>query len=426
MPASVAEGNEVFAGTINITAPLVIKTINANNNSLLSEIISLMENAEQGQAKYVRLADKIASFYTPVVHALGLLTFFGWWLFMGADWQLSLLNSVTVLIITCPCALGLAVPVVQVLASGRLFKQGILLKSGDALEKLAKVDYIVFDKTGTLTLGTPELQNVSACPGYLLQLAASMAAKSKHPLSIALTREYHGDLLDLKVEEIAGYGIEAKAEGKITRLGRRSWCGDETSEASDKLELWLSAGEEKFCFLFEDQLREDSVAVINQLQKYGFDMTILSGDRMLVVEKIAEELNIRSYQAELSPVDKCNIIKKNDHNVMMVGDGLNDAPALANAYVSISPSSAINITQNTADIVFQGKKLAAIIESIEVAKKSSMLVKQNFALAFIYNIFAIPLAMSGNVTPLIAAVAMSGSSIIVIVNALRLNWRKKK
>lgn len=430
VPERLEAGQEVYAGTLNLTAPVQVRVSKATEKSLLSEIVRLMEISEQSNARYVRLADKAASLYTPVVHAMGALTFLGWWLFMQAPWQVSLLHAVTVLIITCPCALGLAVPVVQVLASSRLMKSGILLKSGDALEKLAEVNTVVFDKTGTLTLGHPEL-----LPGRHsiadLRLAASLAVHSRHPLARALARAYDGDLIELEVTELPGRGLLADFEGWDIRLGSRGWCGDASVQHDDMaLELWLAVGDEvRARFAFSDRIRADAAAVIAGLQARRIDVRLLSGDRLAVVTDVAGQAGITAYRGEVSPVQKCDYLealKAEGAKVLMVGDGLNDAPALAAAHVSMSPSTAMDITQNTADIVFQGDRLSPVLEAIDAAHRSTRLVRQNFGLAIVYNIIAIPVAVLGYVTPLVAAAAMSGSSLVVILNAFRLTLGRKR
>ena len=424
IPVAANVGSKLFAGMINMSAPIELKVSAASEQSLLADIVRLMENAEQGQAKYVRLADKVAGYYTPVVHILAAGAFIGW-LLMGMAWQPALMIATTVLIITCPCALGLAVPVVQVVASSRLFKNGMLLKSGDALERLATIDTIIFDKTGTLTLGRPKLA-VSNYSLQNLQLAASLASHSKHPLSQAINAAWNGDLLSVEVNEEAGKGLSAIYQGKNLRLGKRDWCGDINAPKDDYMELWLNIDEQKTRFIFNDEIRSDSAQVIEELKK-KFRIILLSGDRIQVVSNVAKELGIDEYFAALTPIDKTDKIaevSKTGAKILMVGDGLNDAPALASALVSMSPSSAIDITQNAADIVFQGEKLAPVAEAIDIANQSVVLVKQNFVLSFLYNIIAVPMAIMGLVTPLVAAIAMSSSSIIVIANALRLNRKK--
>ncbi len=422
--APVAPGVAVFGGMVNLLAPITVRLTAASGDSLLGEVIRLMEKAEQGHAQYVRLADRVARYYTPVVLALTLATFLGWTFLAAMAWQSALLIAMTVLIITCPCALGLAVPAVQVLASGRLFRQGMLLKSADALERMAAVDTIVFDKTGTLTLGRPQLVPAGHVDEARMRLAASLAAQSRHPLARALRDAYDGPLLELEVAEIPGQGLEAVVDGATVRLGRRDWCGDIYLPPDDKLELWLDAPNEKpLRFAFVDEVRPDAAETIAVLKQQGFDLQLLSGDRPPAVAAVAKALGLASYRAQVTPVEKgaaIEALRQAGKHVLMVGDGLNDAPALATADVSMSPSSALDIAQNAADIVFQGEKLAPVWEALRVSRRAEWLVKQNFALAFLYNVLAIPVAMAGYVTPLIAAVAMASSSIVVVLNAQRL------
>lgn len=425
LPEAIRPGDSVFAGTINLSAPLQVRVAKASDKSLLSEIVRLMETAEQGRATYVRLADKAAELYTPVVHAMGALTFIGWWLLMNAPWQVSLLHAVTVLIITCPCALGLAVPVVQVLASGKLMRAGILLKSGDALEKLTGIDTVVFDKTGTLTLGVPQLETTDATAEQF-RLAASLAAHSKHPLAKALQAGFPDDLLPLAARECVGKGVEADLEGSRLQLGSRTWCGNSTPGHGDALlELWLAVNNKPVArFAFSDVIRPDARNTVRQMKESGLSVHLLSGDRQTVAQAVARDLGIDHVSAGMTPADKCAYLEKlktAGHTVLMVGDGLNDAPALAVASVSMSPSTAIDITQNTADIVFQSERLSPVLEAYQTARFSTRLVSQNFVLATVYNLVAIPVAVLGYVTPLVAAVAMSLSSLVVILNAFRLN-----
>ncbi len=423
MPREVLVGGDVFAGTINLSSPITIKVVKTADNSLVADIVRLMEKAGQGQAKYVRLADRAAKLYTPIVHIFAVAAFIGWFFVGGLDWQGALLISITVLIITCPCALGLAVPVVQVLASGRLMRSGILIKSGDALERLADIDTILLDKTGTLTLGTPVI-----CGAYddkKLRLAASLAAHSMHPLSKALAGHCDETLLDVSnVNEVAGRGVEGVVGGLNMQLGSRAWCGGENAPQANKLELWLNIeGQPPACFHFIDTLRDDSLETVNAFKNDGVEPIMLSGDRALVAKSISKQCGIEVFYAEKTPTQKFEIleeIKSKDHKVLMVGDGLNDAPVLAGADVSIAPGTAIDMAQNAADIVFMGDKLSPVHEAYKVAKLTQRLVKQNFAIAIIYNMVAVPLALSGLVTPLIAAIAMSGSSLIVIANSFRL------
>ncbi len=425
LPQQVRVGTKVFAGTMNIAAPLTIRITKAGERSLLSEIVRLMETAEQSQAKYVTLADRISGWYTPAVHALAAATFAGWMLFGDIEWQLALLYAATVLIITCPCALGLAVPVVQVLASGKLMRAGILLKSGSALERLATITHAVFDKTGTLTLGKPVLQD-SGFRIQDLEKAAAIAANSKHPLSQALVRAYPNVLPMVHVHEIQGCGLESEG----VKLGKRSWATQLPDDGENTLELWLAEdGKQPIRFTFADQLREDAKEVIAALQSSGIKTLLLSGDRQEVAKDIAQKLGIKAFEGALSPLqktEKISVLKADGAHVLMVGDGLNDAPSLSSASISMSPASAMDITQNAADIVFQGDKLVPVITAWKTAQFSQTLVRQNFWLAIGYNVIAIPLAVAGYVTPLIAAIAMSSSSLLVIGNAFRLRMLKER
>ncbi|NBX65605.1 MAG: cadmium-translocating P-type ATPase [Proteobacteria bacterium] len=422
MPCKVSEGGALYSGTINMSAPLKIKVARAAEDSLLADVIRMMEKATQGQASYVRIADRAARLYTPVVHVLAAATFLGW-ILVGMPWQGALMIAVTVLIITCPCALGLALPVVQMLAVGRLMKRGVMIKSGDALERLARIDTVMLDKTGTLTLGQPSL--VGMPESTKIKIAASLAIHSKHPLSVALTRVYTGDLHDLRVTEVPGCGLEAMFNGKRVRLGSRDWCGDRhASHNVSALELWLNIeGDEPARFSFTDPLRTDAKNVIAVLRARGLKILLASGDRKEAVKATAEALSIPEWQAGLKPADKFSLMQElraKGHRVLMVGDGLNDAPVLAGANVSASPSSGLDIARNTADIVYTGALFEPILRTYDIAVYSQRLVVQNFVLAILYNVFAVPLAMAGYVTPLVAAIAMSSSSIIVIANAFRL------
>jgi Cu2+-exporting ATPase len=423
IPKTYTKDDLIYAGMLNLSSPIKIKVTKPPEGSVLSEIIKLMDHAKQSQALYVRLADKAAKLYTPIVHLFALLAFCWWFFYMGASWQGSLLIAITVLIITCPCALVLAVPIVQVLSIGKLMKEGILVKSGDALERLATIDTVLFDKTGVLTRGVPELDG--KYNKQKLQLAASLAVHSKHPLSTALCNINKEELLALEnVKEIPGKGVSATYRNKQVRMGSKNWLNIEEKTKTDKPELWLQEENHPPCpFYFSDPLRDDAPLVINSLNNANIKTFILSGDHKRAVENIAKQLDIKSYKAEQSPVDKFHYLeslKEEGKTVLMVGDGLNDAPVLAKADISMAPGTAVDLAQNAADIVFMGDRLYPVYESYKLACKSQQLVKQNFALAIIYNLIAVPLAFAGMVTPLIAAIAMSGSSLLVIANSFRL------
>lgn len=422
MPTAVHPGDRVFAGSLNLSHPLTVRGEAAGADTLLAEIVRIMEAAERGRSRYVALADRIAGHYAPVVHGLALTTFLGWLVMGGADWRQAMINAIAVLIITCPCALGLVAPVVNVIASGRLFRCGVLIKSGTALERLAEIDTVAFDKTGTLTTGRLELKKGELADNEALILAASLAGASRHPLARALiraaptTKPYEG------VKEIPGCGLEL---GEI-RLGSRSWCGVGEDQSADP-ELWLTRPKAApVRFVFEDCLRADAARVVAELKNMGYRVALISGDRRSAVASTAAALDIEDRQAAMKPQDKCRRLDKlaaEGRRVLMVGDGLNDAPALASAYASLSPSTAMDVSQTAADAVFQGDLLGPVAETLRVAVRARKLVRQNLALAFLYNAITVPLAVAGLVTPLLAAIAMSASSVMVIANALRLNER---
>ena len=425
LPRDVQVGEGVYAGTLNQSAPLTIKVSKAADNSLLSDIIRLMEKAEQGQAKYVRLADRAARYYTPIVHILAGLAFILWVSLGGVGWQEALLISITVLIITCPCALGLAVPVVQVLATSFLMKKRILVKSGDALERLAVIDTIFFDKTGTLTTGKPDV--IGEYDPHHIKIAASLASYSQHPLSQALVKSYVGEILLLEdIKEHAGQGMSASLDGQSVRMGKRSWCGAVGKNQSNDIELCLSVDDVVLTyFIFEDRIKDNVEDIISKFKKKNIDMVLLSGDRQEVVKSVAQSIGIEKTYADLTPLEKDKILKqyKNLHKkILMVGDGLNDAPVLAGADISMAPGTAVDMAQNAADIVFMGDDLKPVYQAYRIACGAQNLVKQNFMLAILYNCIAVPLAFAGMVTPMLAALAMSGSSLVVIANSYRLKW----
>jgi Cu2+-exporting ATPase len=428
LPQPVGAGDPVFAGTINVVAPLRLEGTAVGKRTLLAEIVRLMEAAEQRRAKYVVLADRVARLYAPAVHGLALATFLGWTLLAGVAWQTALLYAVAVLIITCPCALGLAVPAVQVIASGRLLGKGVLLKSATALERLATVDTVVFDKTGTLTLGRPSLDHRMPVDQTALELAASLAGASRHPLAKALCLAVPGVPMASGVEEVAGQGLRLVTVDGEVRLGNREWCGvAEGNGGATGPEIWLSLpGHAPVCFAFADPLRPDAGEVIGELKRRGLGIELLSGDRAPTVAQAAAELDIEDWRFACTPAGKAARLKEladAGRHVLMVGDGLNDAPALAGAHVSLSPSSAVDISQNAADAVFQSERLQPVVEVLDVARRAARLIRQNLGLAIVYNVVVVPLAMLGMVTPLVAALCMSASSLLVVGNSLRLRGR---
>lgn len=426
LPRPAIAGDRVFAGTINLLQPLVIRVTACDESSLLAGIARLMAAAEQSRGRYVRLADRAARLYAPAVHILGLATFAGW-MMTGHTWDDALTAAIAVLIVTCPCAIALAVPVVQVAAAGRLFAKGLILKSSDGLERLAEVDTIVFDKTGTLTNGEPQLINAPDVSGEALCEAASLALNSRHPYARAVVCAARNRGLNPAavsgVTEQAGAGLARHTDIGEERLGSAAWTGAQAANHGGAVLWFRRARGELIALRFADRLREDATQVAAKLKSAGYAIEVLSGDSAEAVRPIVCEAGISQWLAAKQPHEKItrlNALKDAGRKVLMVGDGLNDAPALAAAHASLSPSSAVDISQTAADAVFQGVRLAPVVEILAVAKASRRLALQNFALAVAYNIVFVPLAMAGIVTPLIAAVAMSASSITVTANAVRL------
>jgi P-type Cu2+ transporter len=427
-PVLLGNNQEVRAGVLNISGRVILKATKRSDDSFLSEIARLIEAGEQSKSKYVRIADKAAQLYVPVVHGAALITFVGWILF-GSGFETAIWNACAVLIITCPCALGLAVPAVQVVASGRLFKNGILVKSGDALERLASVTNIVFDKTGVLTLGQPHLINQDEIKSNDLAKAALLARASRHPLARAIARLAGPGPSIKSANEVPGFGVEGELDGKLARMGRAEWVGAPINDQSET-ELWFKHGDDTpIRFEFEDTLRKDTIKTITALKQMGYEIEILSGDRLPAVEKAAKEAGIEKYRGQLSPFDKAarlDELRLMGKFALMIGDGLNDAPSLAKAHVSIAPGAAADASQSAADLVFQGQELMAIVEALKVGKLAKARVIENFWFSAIYNLITVPFAIFGMVTPQFAAIAMSSSSIIVSLNALRLYTQGKK
>ncbi len=421
-PIALTVQDRISAGTLNISAPIRLRIAALSDDTLLGEIIRLMEVAEQGRASYVRMADKLAKYFTPVVLLLSIMTFMLWHFAWGTPINEALLHGVALLIITCPCALGLAVPVVQVIASSRLMSKGIILKSADALEKLAKVDHIIFDKTGTLTVGRPKLSNRNQLPDQEFAVISSLAAFSKHPLCLEIARS--GIKFDGDVQELKGMGLMAHLDGIEIKLGNRKFCSITEISHDTYLEMWYKRGTLPAIRLtFIDQLRADAKELVEMMKTKGFEPEILSGDRDEVVCQIAGVLGIKNFSAGVDPKRKYEYLKSladSGKKVLMVGDGLNDSAALKAAFVSMSPSSSLAITQTNSDVVFQGEQLMPVMESYKISILANKLVRQNFALALLYNALTIPLAIMGYINPILAAIAMSTSSIVVVLNSLRI------
>ncbi|WEK45109.1 MAG: heavy metal translocating P-type ATPase [Candidatus Sphingomonas colombiensis] len=422
MAEPVAPGAEVLAGTVNLAAPLIIKVARAGDATAIADIARLMESAGQTKSHYMRIADRASRLYAPAVHTLAALTLAGW-LIAGAGWHAALTNAVAVLIITCPCALGLAVPVAQVVASGALMRAGVLVKDGSALERLAKADLALLDKTGTITLGRPVVVNGLPETPDERSILHAVARASRHPSAMAVMAAVANEPpapVEILVEE-AGFGVRglALARGVEVRLGRPGWAGETSEDASIVFRI---GDAQPYAICVADQPREDAASAVARLGVEGLMPEILSGDAPAVVHALATSFDVPG-RARLTPQDKYAIVRAAEaagRRVLMVGDGINDGPALKAAYVSMAPASASDVGQMAADLVFVGGRLMPVPIAVAVARRTMRVVKQNLALAVGYNLFAVPLAIAGVVTPLIAALAMSGSSLIVVANAMRL------
>ncbi|HML14341.1 MAG TPA: heavy metal translocating P-type ATPase [Xanthobacteraceae bacterium] len=425
--AAVGKGAAVYAGTVNVSGTLQVEVRAAAAGTLLDEINRLLEKATEARSRYLRLADRAARLYAPVVHVTALATLLGW-LAVGAGWHDAIVTAIAVLIITCPCALGLAVPAVQVVAAGALFRAGVLLNAGDAIERLAGVDTVLFDKTGTLTLPAPEVVDAADIAPPLLALAGRLALSSRHPVAAAIAAAADAKVPLAGAVEEPGQGVRAVVDGVEARLGRPAFC-DAAREAAaaatrdpEASLVGFSYGEERHIFAVRQRLRPDAAAVVDRLKRAGLAIEIVSGDRGEAVAPIAARLGIAEFRAGMTPAQKIariTALAADGRRVLMVGDGLNDAPSLAAADVSLSPVTAVHLSQATADAIFLGERLAPVAAALAIAARARRVMRANLWLAAGYNFVAVPLAILGFASPLVAALAMSGSSLLVTANALR-------
>lgn len=430
LPAMAAPGTDVSAGEVNLTGPLVVRVTAAGRDTRLHRIADLVAMAESARTRYTSLADRAARAYSPMVHILALVAFAGWMQASGGDLRLSLNIAAAVLIITCPCALGLAVPAVVTAASGRLYKLGLLIKSGTALERLAAIDTVVFDKTGTLTKGAPRPIGLGPQDAGDLAIAAGLAQGSAHPLAQALVAEALARAIAPAriddVQEVPGYGIEGRHAGQRVRLGRAAWVG---AQALPRTASYLAVGTAPpRAFAFADTLRDGAPEAVAGLLARGLEVWVISGDAEAAVADLADQLGIAHRVAGALPEEKLARVQDmqaHGRHVLMVGDGLNDTAALAAAHVSVAPASGLDAARVASDIVLMGQDLRVLPEALRIGQLSVRRIRQNFALSAIYNIVAVPIALAGFATPLIAALAMSTSSITVSLNAMRLNGGRR-
>jgi Cu2+-exporting ATPase len=416
LPRPFAPGEALPAGAVNMGAAFTMTVTAAAKDGSIAAMARLLERAEQARGRFVALADRAARTYVPIAHAVAAATFLLWWGALGAPWQVGLVNAVCVLLITCPCGLALAVPAVQVVAVGALFRRGVLVTSATALERLATADHAVLDKTGTLTEGRPVLVP-DGQDAAVLRRAAALAAASRHPLAQALRRACPDATLAEGVREVPGQGLEAGA----ARLGSPAFVG--LPPAADGMTLaFREGGADPVLFRFADRMREDAPAAVAALASLGLKAELLSGDGEGAVAALAWQAGIADWRAGADPVAKqarIEALRAEGRRPLMVGDGINDAAALAAAHVSASPAGATDLAQTAADLVLQREGLGMLPAAIRIARRAQATARQNIGFSLTYNVVAVPMAVAGMVTPLIAALVMASSSIIVVLNALR-------
>lgn len=430
-PVLAQPGTMLYAGTANGAGALTLRAEKAVAGSFLDEVERLLNAAGDARSKAGTLASTVTRAYTPIVHIAALATFTGW-MIAGSGWRPALADAIAVLIITCPCALALAIPAVQVVTAGLLFRHRILLQSGDTIERLAAVSMVIFDKTGTLTRPDAELLNGTCIDPAVLARAASLARLSRHPLAEALARNaVSSTLTALDIIEVPGSGIEAAFDGRRIRLGRPAFCGVERARQETLALRFPSASFVAYSegdapptvFALGQRLRPGALATVAALQQAGYAIEILSGDHDAAVAETAKQLGIQAWRAGLKPGDKIARLAElaaGGVKVLMVGDGLNDAPALRAAHASMSPVTGSRLTQTAAGAVFLGERLDAIVHALAISRRARHCMSQNLVFALAYNAAAVPVAVLGHASPLVAALAMSASSIAVTLNALRL------
>jgi len=418
-PVAAAPGAPVHAGMVNLGQPFTARVTAAADDTVIAEIARLMAEAGQPRSSYVRIADRASRLYAPAVHTLALLSL-GGWLVAGAGIHQALLIAVAVLIITCPCALGLAVPAAHVVVSGALMRRGVLVKDGSALERLAEADHVVFDKTGTLTLGEPRPVDLDRLTGDERAVALALAQNSRHALSRGLAAALRSRAVVPAVLETVAERPGEGMSGVVSGVGAVALV--RPADARGHLACELQIGEARRVIAFSDPIRPHAAEAIEALSAAGIEATILSGDGSGPVAEVAGRLGLR-YVAGVDPSEKLAFLASlaaDGKRVLMVGDGLNDGPALAAAHVSMAPASASDVSRQAADAVFLGDSLMPVAQAIAASRKTMKTVRQNFTLAVGYNLIAVPVAVAGLVTPLVAAIAMSLSSLIVVSNSLRL------
>ncbi len=432
VPVERTKGDKVIGGTIIEKGNIKVRTTATGKDTVLSQIIEMVRNAQKDKPRLHNLADKISTVFVPTVVVIAILTLVGWYFIGDLPFRDSLMRGVAVLVIACPCALGLAIPTAVVVGLGRTAKNGILIKGGSVFDKFPQIEKIVFDKTGTLTTGKFRVKNLEAMGGKsqqsLVALLYSMEKHSSHPIAKSIVREFKGaePILFDKVEEEKGLGLTAwDKNGNVYNAGSydtvRSLTSDNTHSIyvtmNDKLIGWVD---------IEDEIKPEAKEAIDYFKKRGITTVLLSGDREKNCRDIALKLGIDEVYFEKRPDEKLQIVEElsSKYKVAMVGDGINDAPALAKAYVGISMSDATQVAVKSADVVLLKGNLSLLSKTFGSARVTQRTIKENLFWAFIYNIMAIPLAVIGLLSPMIAAAAMALSDVIVVLNSLRLKKRK--
>jgi Cu+-exporting ATPase len=443
LPVEKKTGDAVYAGTLNTTGLLEFRAGKIGETTALAQIIKLVENAQNSKAPIAALADVVSGYFVTFILLCALLTGLGW-LILSGDAAAALTNAVAALVIACPCALGLATPTAIMVSTGKGAEYGILIKSGAALENARRLDTIILDKTGTLTAGQPQVTDIFPAAGvagdYLLQTAAAVEKNSEHPLAQAIVRRARerGLLVSGAAEftAVPGRGIQAKLNGSDILAGNFIFMAENnisTAELSGAVEQIVADGKSSIyvarggkllgMLALADTVRPESQAAVARLQKMGLHVIMLTGDNKKTAALIASQVGIVDYIAEVLPQHKLAELRKNQtlhKKVAMVGDGINDAPALAQADVGIALGSGTDAAIESADIVILRNDLSAVPAAIELSRRTIRNIKQNLFWAFGYNIVCIPLAAAGLLNPMLAAAAMSFSSVSVVLNALRL------
>ena len=423
LPVEKIIGDSVVAGSMNTTGRLVVETTVDGRNTTVARIASLVQRAQTSRAPIQRLADQVSSIFVPTVLTIALVTAVGWWL--AGDFSKGIISAVTVLIISCPCALGLATPMAVMVGTGAASRRGILIRNAETLERIGRATRVVFDKTGTLTAGKPQVTEIATVGNYtqdqLLQIAASVEASSEHPIAQAIVNEATSRYLKLSkvlnFVSLPGQGVQGQIEGRTVAVGR-----DTNTTARVVVD-----GDCIGTLTLNDRLRSDAIAAVGRLREWGIGVSILSGDRRAATQAIATELGLdaKAVVSEATPESKAAHIQALGKDVIMVGDGLNDAAALATSGLGIAMASGTNVAIEAAAVVIPGDRVSAIPELIQLSRATLLTIKQNLFFAFLYNALAIPVAafgILGDSGPLWAALAMGASDITVVGNAL---WLKK-